>query len=242
MRKKLKRWFREKSFRTSGGTRFDGHLYNSLLAEALGGNRAKSDISDHLSTIFFFALDARPKLIVELGTRGGESTRALLAAARLCGATMLSIDIDDVSTIDVPFRDRWTFVRDDDVEFGKSKFAAWCAQHGFEPRADLLFIDTSHLYDHTKQELAVWTPLLAPQGTMMFHDTNMGHGLFSRLDGSVGVGWDNQRGVIRAIEELVGRKYDESKFFDDLAAGFLIKHFPNCSGLTVMKRTPLIDQ
>lgn len=234
---KLVRAARTLRYRLGGGTHYRSKIYHPVLRQALQRARTRSDISDHLSTIFFFAVDARPKLIVELGTRGGESTRVLLAAAHLCGARVLSIDIDDVGHIDAPFRELWHFVRDDDVAFGRSKFSDWCAGHGLPAVADLLFIDTSHLYEHTRQELAVWAPYLAPSGTMILHDTNMGTGRYGRLDGSIGVGWDNQRGVIKALEEFVGRAYDERVFFDDLAGGYLIKHFPYCSGLTVLKKT-----
>src|SRR5476651_2065618 len=52
-----------------------------VLAEALGRwADARSDIHDHLGAIFAETVRSRPKLIVELGTRGGLSTRALLAA------------------------------------------------------------------------------------------------------------------------------------------------------------------
>jgi hypothetical protein len=65
----------------------------------------------------------------------------------------------------------------------------------------------------------------------------MGSGVFGRLDGSASaIGWDNQRGVIRAIEEFLGRRYDESAFFVDIARGFLVTHRPNCNGFTVLRR------
>src|ERR1700720_571304 len=78
---------------------------NPVLAEALGPwATASSDIHDHLATIFGEAVAARPHLIVELGTRDGISTRALLAAAEISGAHLLSIDIADCSRIDLPER------------------------------------------------------------------------------------------------------------------------------------------
>jgi hypothetical protein len=239
MKKNIYRTIRKAKFKASGQGRFKSRLYHPLLKDALAGSRLRSDISDHLSTIFFFAIEARPNLIVELGTRGGESTRALLAAAKACGSRMLSIDIADVSAIEVPFRESWTFLCADDVEFGRTSFRPWCDANSLAASIDVLFIDTSHLYEHTKQEIEVWLPYLAENGVAIFHDTNMGRGVFRRLDGSLGVGWDNQRGVIRAIEELVGRQYDETAFFDDYAAGFLIKHYPNCNGLTVIKKVSL---
>ena len=38
---------------------------------------------------------------------------------------------------------------------------------------DVLFIDTSHLYEHTVRELAAWFPLLANKALVIFHDTNL---------------------------------------------------------------------
>lgn len=209
-----------------------------VLAEALGPLASgRSEIHDHLPTLFAEAVGAQPRLIVELGTRGGQSTRALLAAAELTGAQVLSIDIDDCSGVDIParLRPRWTFVQSEDVAYADGPFQAFCAERGLAPEAQVIFVDTSHVYAHTKAELAAWLPHLAPAGVMLFHDTNMG-AWFRRLDGRVALGWDNQRGVIRAVEELLGRRYDERSYFADVAAGFVIQHTPWCNGLTVLRR------
>jgi hypothetical protein len=42
------------------------------------------------------------------------------------------------------------------------------------------------------------------------------------------LGWNNRRGVIRAIEEEFGRAWDEESQFVDVAAGFLVRHPPWC--------------
>lgn len=230
------RWLRRCLFRMSGGTAFHQAFPHPSLAEGLLRCAPVSDISDHLSTLFFFAVDAEPKLIVELGTRGGESTRALLSAAGVTKAQMLSLDIADCAGLDLPHLDQWHFVKGDDIAFGRDGFKPWCAAANLQPEIDVLFIDTSHVYEHTKQEIAVWSPLLSRRGVMILHDTNMGAGLYGRLDRSVGHGWDNQRGVIRAVEEFLGRRYDESRFFTDIANGFLITHHPHSNGLTVLKK------
>ena len=212
---------------------------NPVLAEALGpAATAKSDIHDHLATIFAEAVAARPRLIIELGTRDGMSTRALLAAGEIAGAHVLSIDIADCAQLDLPqrFRARWSFVRADDVAFAGEPFAAFCAARGQAALADVIFVDTSHLYEHTRAEIAAWAPRLAPAGTMMFHDTNMADGWFRKLDAKAERGWDNRRGVIRAIEELVGRRYDEATYFADVASGYEIRHVPWSNGLTIMRR------
>lgn len=173
---------------------------------------------------------------MELGTRGGESTRALLSAGALSNPTLLSIDINDCAGLDLPYREHWRFIKADDIEFGTNGFRRWCADEGLEPSIDVLFIDTSHLYDHTKQEIRVWTPYLAEDGVMMFHDSNTRNGVYARVDGSFGYSDNRGRGVIQPIEEFMGRRYDENAYFTDYANGFLVIHFPHCNGFTILKR------
>jgi hypothetical protein len=210
-----------------------------VLADALGRWAVSpADIRDHLGALFAETIAARPRLIVELGTRGGVSTRALLAAAEVAGAHLLSVDIVDCPLSDIPdrFLRRWSFVRADDVAFAGQPFADFCAARALAPTAEAILVDTSHRYDHTRDELAVWLPRLAPRGVIMFHDTHMGAGWYRRLDGIVSRGWNNERGVIRAIEERLGRRYDETTFFTDVVGGFVVQHVPWSSGFTVLRR------
>jgi hypothetical protein len=212
---------------------------NPILAQALEQwATARSDIRDHLGTLFHEAVAARPRLIVELGTRGGGSTRALLAAAEVTGAHVLSVDIEDCGTIDLPerFRSRWTFIQADDLAFAKAPFEAFCAARGLPPRAQVIFVDTSHEEAHTRAELAGWLPRLATPGVMLFHDTNMGNGWFRCLDGRADPGGNRTRGVIKPIEELLGRRYDESTFFCDATGGFVVSHVPWSSGFLVLRK------
>jgi predicted O-methyltransferase YrrM len=225
-----------------GRTRYGHMFYNPVLIDALGKAGHRSHISDHLSSIFFFALDAKPRLMVELGTGGGESTRVLLAAASIAKSTLLSIDVKDCGQLALPFKEHWHFVQSDDIEFGEARFTEWCLRGSIEPRIDLLLVDTSHRYEHTKKELKVWSPYLSDNAIMLLHDTNMGPGVYGRMDGSVGIGFDNERGVIRALEEFVGRQFDEKSFFCDLAGGYLITHYPHCNGLAVLKKYEAIER
>jgi cephalosporin hydroxylase len=225
--------------RSARPARWRSSTPHPALAEALGPwADTPSDIRDHLGTLFAEAVAVQPRLIVELGTRGAVSTRALLAAADICDAHVLSVDIDDCSRTDLPerLRPRWSFVRSDDVAFAGEPFAAFCADRNLPPAADVILIDTSHHYEHTCAELEHWLPRLSQSGVMMFHDTHMGDGWFRRLDGAVLQGWNNERGVIRAIEERLGRQWDESTCFVDLAEGFLVRHAPWSNGFTVLKR------
>src|SRR5215471_14832452 len=103
---------------------------NPVLAETLGPlATTPSDIRDHIGTIFCEAIASRPRLLVELGTRGGVSTRTLLAAAEIVDAHVLSIDINDCSDVNLPdaLRKRWTFVRADDLVFAGQPFSTFCA-------------------------------------------------------------------------------------------------------------------
>src|SRR5262245_56154246 len=61
-----------------------------------------SDIVDHIGPLFFYLVLANARFVVELGTRGGESTRALLAAVMITNGRVLSIDINDCSQIHLP--------------------------------------------------------------------------------------------------------------------------------------------
>lgn len=214
---------------------------NPALAGALDRwVAASSDIHDHLGTLFYEAVAARPRLMVELGTRGGVSTRALLAAAEVTGAHLLSVDIEDCAAVELPppLKARWTFIRADDLAFAGKPFAEFCAARNLPPLAEVIFIDTSHEYRHTKAELETWLPRLAPAGVMMFHDTNMGRGWFRTLNGKAEPGGNSTRGVIQAIEEFLGRPYDERTFFTDAVGGYAVRHVPWSSGFLVLRRLP----
>jgi cephalosporin hydroxylase len=192
----------------------------------------KTDISDHLETLLLESLNIESKLIVELGAGDGESTFVLERVANLWGAKLVSVDIEDRREVS-GFKDR-IFVHLDDISFA-AEFPDWCRKRGLEPIIDILFIDTSHLYDHTAAEIRAWFPYLAQRCKVFFHDTNMGE-VFVRKDGSTGKGWNNQRGVIQAIEEYLGAAFDEKTDFALEHRGWVIRHFTICNGFMVMER------
>ena len=236
-RKCNKESMRKLYFYMQYGRHFKCKFYNKSLIHEFNGKISRSDISDHLGTIFFFATSANPKLMVELGTRGGHSTRALLAAASITDSIVLSIDIDDCEDINISSKERWNFVQADDIEFCKKEFKNWCLNRSIEPLINVLFIDTSHEYLHTKEEIKIWSKYLADNGIMIFHDTNNGKGMYVRHDGSIDIGGDDhKRGVIKAIEEFLDCQYDENSFFSDATDNYSLIHFPNCNGLTIIKK------
>jgi cephalosporin hydroxylase len=194
----------------------------------------RTDISDHLIAMFVEALAVQPKLIVELGVRSGESTFALERVARLCNSTFVSADVQEPEFSTPPTWKKWSFVKGDDLEFARN-FPSWCASHGVSPAVDILLIDTNHVYSHTVKEIAHWFPLLAPRAKVFFHDTNM-RVFYHRQDSSLGVGWQRNRGVMAAIEEYLGTKFNEGASFTDVRKGWIVRHNAFCSGFTVLER------
>ncbi|WP_123538214.1 class I SAM-dependent methyltransferase [Halosimplex salinum] len=194
--------------------------------------RKTTDISDHLDRLFVEALQASPDTIVELGVRDGESTFVFERVARLADADVVSVDVDETTyTTDY---DRWQFVQSDDVAFA-ADFEEWSADHGVDPAIDVLFVDTSHRYDHTVAEIEAWFPHLAEDGVVLFHDTNQRH-LYRREDGTVGLSPLDDRGVIGAIETHFGCALDETESFVTVADGFVLEQYPLCSGLAVLRK------
>lgn len=185
-----------------------------------------TDISSHLDTLWSKTIEMSPKKIVELGIRGGESSRIFAYAAKEVGAEMIGVDI-------VPCAYPGTFVQSDDVAYA----SVYKSTYGAD--IDVLFIDTSHYYDHTVQEINAWFPLLSTSALVIFHDTNMMM-KHTRKNGTIGDGWNNNRGVIRAIEEYFGTSFKETESFETTVVRggetWSISHDKFCSGLTMCRR------
>lgn len=134
----------------------DPRLATDLVAWATD----QRDMLPHLATLTYYAGEA--DAIVEFGTRGGVSTWALLDGLPKDGR-MWSVDIADcVVPPRVSSDPRWTFIVGDDMTD---------EVHVQLPKeADLVFIDTSHEYLHTKGELE-FARLLGP-ARIICHDVD----------------------------------------------------------------------
>jgi predicted O-methyltransferase YrrM len=206
---------------------------DAALDEIRSRSNSQTDISDHLETLFVESLRARPKLIVELGVGPGESTFVLERVAKLSGARLVSVDIKPERARASSWVD-WLFVCGDDVEFAQ-KFKNWAADKNINPSVDVLFIDTSHEYEHTVKELKHWLPLLSDRGKVFLHDTNT-RLIYHRRDHSIGLAPDTQRGVARALENFFGISFNERKDFIRFHANWLIIHYANCNGFTILEK------
>ena len=122
-----------------------------------------TDIHEHLQTLHMLTVELNLKNILELGTRTGESTIALLLAAKELGGKVTSVDIDScyeakkkVKALDLD--SYWNFIQMDDLTL------KW------EENIDHLFIDTSHTYEHTMLEFQKFEPFVRKGGLITLHD------------------------------------------------------------------------
>lgn len=82
---------------------------------------------------------------------------------------------------------------------------------------ELIFLDSSHAYEHTLRELDLWYPLLEPGGLILLHDVSQ---FATQYDAT------NEGGVRRALDEWserndaevisINRSVDDSHTLDDL--------------------------
>lgn len=121
-----------------------------------------SDIYLHLPRFVKLVEMTGAKHVIELGTRTGVSTIAWLYGLESTGGRLTSIDID--AKPDIDDHPSWTFIQGDDL--------APAITSALEP-ADIVFIDTSHLYDQTVKELNVYRWLVKPGGLIVLHDTEL---------------------------------------------------------------------
>jgi len=120
-----------------------------------------SDIQNHLPRFVDMVQDLNATHVIELGTRTGVSTIAWLYALEGRGH-LTSVDLDPKPDIgDYP---HWTFIQGDDLSMK--------VLERLKP-ADIVFLDTSHLYDHTIVELNTYLDLVKPGGKIVCHDTQL---------------------------------------------------------------------
>lgn len=134
-----------------------GNLFGHYLQAA----NTQSDIQHHLPLLFSSARGT----VVELGTRSGLSTAALLAGVEIRGGHVTSIDIADCSHL-YRGHTQWTFIQSDST-------APYIADRVLDDgqRIDVLFIDTEHTYQQAKLELNYWSPRMRDTGVILMHDT-----------------------------------------------------------------------
>lgn len=129
-----------------------------------------SDIQEYMPFLYDQARSRPGCRVLELGARRGCSTLAFLAGVAESDGHVWSCDVDDVRRFPDgigPFgrSPRWTFVQGDDMDPA--------VQSLLPAQPDVLFVDTSHEYEHTLQECRAYVPRVAPGGIALFHDTHL---------------------------------------------------------------------
>lgn len=202
---------------------------------------ARIAISAVLQNIYEWGMKAKPKHIVELGvSKETLANKVLTMIAKRFDSTFISCDLFDFNTVNS--YSKWFFVQAHDIDFAKV-YLEYCASIGAGPWIDLLFVDTDEKYLHTKEEIKFWYPFLENRCMVMWRCTNLKKELIYPGGLKTNLGWDNQRGVIRALEEYHKTTFNEGiefeqKLMDQIAlSGFWeMKHYPWGAGLTILRR------
>jgi len=136
----------------------------STFGRYLKHRSVPSDISHHLELLAGLSQG----FVVELGTRGGVSTTALLYGVERFGGHVLSIDVADCSEVHKG-NQHWTFLQADSHDPRAVKAVKSVMKIMQYNRASLLFIDTIHTYEHVLSELRLWSDL--DPDVICIHDT-----------------------------------------------------------------------
>ena len=201
------------------------------------GATSETDISDHLNFLHFILNSTKPREILELGTRGGESTRVIEQYCRQQNILGRSIDLANCP-IWLTRSAHWSHFAGNDLILGQNLLDTKLWPDGKKLSfLDFIFLDTSHLYQHTLDELKIFVPMLKDDGYLVLHDTNLFAGPSRKLSGRINSGWDNKRGVTRALEDFFEIKLNERTFHTLTNQGKIshLIHMPWSNGLTVIQ-------
>ena len=137
-----------------------------LKAEYVVQAARPSDIQLQMPLLYEAARSRERPAIAELGTRAGRSGIALLAGAAETGGHVWSVDSGPVTAPSWwAATGLWSFLVADDMS---GEAAAW-----IPAELDVLFIDTSHLFEHTLAELRRYAPRVRSGGAVLCHDVEL---------------------------------------------------------------------
>lgn len=217
--------------------------YKEVLSKS---NLFDNDVSSHLPTIYVHTVLNKPKLIFELGVASGQTSYAFNKAAMATSSKLVGVDIDPrwKSSYKNFSKNQCQFYGMDDI-----KFLKFFLKNPLYPnkKVNLIYIDTSHVYQHTLVELEHFIPILAESGSFCVHDTNMSpledFGWYCLTNKVCYKGWDNKKGVVRAIKEFFDIDFDETKYnmfsFSKFGRNWKLVHYPYCNGFTLIRHIDL---
>lgn len=119
--------------------------------------------------LYWLASRSKSKKIVELGCIPGASTMALMWAINRIDGLLYSCDIEDPPEMP-PFSLNMDVTRR--VRVPRTSAIKLAQSWGNGP-VDMIYLDTSHSYNETCEEIAAWLPHLKEGGLFVFHDTEV---------------------------------------------------------------------
>ena len=122
----------------------------------------QSDIQHHLGLLYSLARGN----VLELGTRTGVSTAALLAGVEAHGGRVWSVDVDPNSAQVAVGHPQWTFIQAD----SRDVRAVLAGVDQNTEDFDTILIDTIHTWEHVTSELTAWQKYLRCGGHICIHD------------------------------------------------------------------------
>ncbi len=209
--------------------------YRDLLAHS---NVHNTDFSSHLPVLFCHCFFHNPGIFIESGIRWGDgSTIALGKITQLLNdAHLVGLDIDNCARHYAHLRNAH-FLQMNDVQF-----PAYFPSMGFKnDKVDFVFIDTSHQYEHTLKEIAAFSSILADNGAITFHDSNVAIHHPVRINGTACYsGLGNPKGVTDGLKTYFNLQFDEGRYLNTYVEkdGYLwnLVNYPYCYGFAVAKR------
>lgn len=202
-------------------------ITNKTLSRVIKHSEICTSWNENLLILYYETLQKNPNLIVELGM--GTSEIEWNGSNFIFSEIAQKTNIPFVSVDKFPNGEKlhnysnWYFVNADNIEFAKG-FEEYCIEKNIPTKIDVLFIDTSHIYKETLEEIRAWfNPHLAHHARVMMHDTNL-------------KAWDNKRGVIGALEKHFDVSFDETKNFTGVYKNFLMRHYTDNNGLMILDR------
>jgi len=178
--------------------------------------------NSHLITLFSIAVSLKAKRILELGMWHGNSTQALLCAAKTTGGLLEPVDRSRAlatGSFDPNKNDQlkkhWKFYKCDAIEFLENLPS--------DLIYDLIFIDDDIAYKHVKKELSTLTKHVNKKSVILMHD------LMNASDPEYSQ-WieknkpeENHGEATRAVQELSKENWEYATL-------------PVCNGLTILRK------
>lgn len=209
----------------------DSSYFGEIKDRRLNSN---NDICHHFDNLFYEVILNKPEVILELGVREGESTYVFNKIQKILQNKLISVDIEDCAQVlDDP---NWIFIKEDSIKFLKN-FKSWSENNINSSKPDIIFIDTSHLYEETLKEITLSADTLSNNGAIIFHDTNHNH--LTLVENNIiynKFNYSPQLGVKLALESYFNCKFNFADQFIIIKNGWLIKHYPESFGLTILRK------